>query len=118
MTFRADNPDLFDNGLGVAAIRESGTGVKLTIATHFDNHWRTADVTVEAGWFVFDLNLRDPSFGVSHFFFKWLIELINHLNPISLAGFNPIKFRFDVRRKLDIHDVREEFNDQAVDDLT
>ena len=117
VTLRTNNADFFDDRLGVAAVRESRAGVEFAITPHFDHHWRATDIAVKAGRFILDLDFFNPGLGVRNLFFKWLIELVDDFDPIGLAGFDTVKFGFDIRRDLDIDDVREKFNDQTIDDF-
>ena len=92
--------------------------MELAIAAHLNDHWRPTDLTIAAGQFIMHFDFSNLFLGSLDFLRKWLVELVNDLNPVFLAFFDPVQVVFNFGRKLDIDDFWELLDDDLVDDLT
>ena len=106
--------------MGVAALRKAGTRHKLAVAARLDDHGAAALLADLIGRDVLDLDALalHVLLGLLQALLKALIELVDRLDPVCLAGLDHIELFFHVSAEFHIDNVGELLHHDRVDGLT
>src|SRR3990170_5056557 len=107
--------DLLQPGFCVAAVWEIAAADELPVATPTDDQLVTTFRASTPDRFGFGLHLRHELLGAGNGFRKWAIKLAQHGYPTLLAGGDEVQILLHPRRKADVQDIREVFDQEIVD---
>ena len=117
---RAEAARVLDERVGVAALREAGAGHKLAVAARLDDHGAAALLADLIGRDILDLDALalHVLLGLFQTLLKALIELVDRLDPVCLAGLDHIELFLHVCAEFHIDNVGELLHHDRVDSLT
>ena len=118
LALRASHTDFLNNSLSMTTIWEIAAGVKLAKSPQLDDHRTSTNLAVETSWLILDLNFFHFRLSFGYFLFERSVKLINNLLPLLFSDFYIVQFCFHLSGKLHIHDTREKFNNQRINDFT